>query len=132
MLPSMPRNTKPKMFVENLLEHSPVPLGLREVLMQAKKVYPRTAFSTVYRIVQTLEKTGFVTRVDFRDRGSKYEWAAREHHHHITCDRCGHVEDIKDTAMGIRVGAVAQKTGYALTAHTIELAGICPDCQTRV
>jgi Fur family ferric uptake transcriptional regulator len=127
----MQRQTKTKQLVHSIISVSHSPLGLDELYDRVRDMYPKTAFSTVYRIVTGLEKKGMIAKVDFRDRGSKYEWAGREHHHHITCDRCGEVEDVKDTLMGLRVKDVAQKTGYALTAHTIELSGLCPNCQPK-
>lgn len=127
----MARNTKTKTLIYRVLSDSSVPVGLMEVFAQVKLMYPATAFSTVYRIVMHLAREGKVTKSDWRDRGSKYEWADREHHHHVLCDGCGDVQDISDEAAGFRPDNIARETGYTVAHHTIEISGMCADCSDK-
>lgn len=120
------------MLTEALLVNSPLPISLAALYAHVQKQLPRTAFSTIFRIVKQLELDGKVTKLDWRERGSVYEWSERPHHHHIVCHDCGAVQDIKDTLLNFNEHSINKKTGYEITHHSIELVGICPPCQQEV
>ena len=105
------------------------PFSLRELHLLVLEPFPRTAFSTVYRVVSRLEAEGKVERVDWRERGSRYEWAELPHHHHIVCSLCGRSVDIDDADLGFSEDGVRAATGFVIVHHSIELEGVCPDCQ---
>jgi Fe2+ or Zn2+ uptake regulation protein len=91
---------------------------------------PRTAYSTVYRVISRLEAEGKVNRIDWRERGSRYEWAELPHHHHIVCGICGLSVDVDDADLGFSEERIRAATGFLVNHHSIELEGICPDCQS--
>src|SRR3954447_25270507 len=123
------RNTRALQLIRDLLRTYARPLSVQELheLVQAR--HPSTAYSTVYRIVGRLEAAGSVRRVDWRERGSRYEWAELPHHHHIVCTLCGRSVDIDDADLGFSEDGVRAATGFVIVHHSIELEGICPDCQ---
>lgn len=123
------RNTRTKEAVLHVLQSFAAPIALGELYQFIKMSLPKTAFSTVYRILQKLEEEGKVIRIDWRERGSRYEWAGLPHHHHLVCEKCGSVVDIDDTVLKFDEAKVSKHTGYKLTRHSIELEGICPKCQ---
>lgn len=127
----MIRTTKTYTFIRSMLSDSRIPVGLSDLYAQVKRRYPQTAFSTVYRIVTNLEQEGKVTKSDWRDRGSKYEWSERKHHHHIICDGCGHMQDITDNSAGFQPEKISKETGFILRSHSIELSGLCPGCRKK-
>ena len=105
------------------------PLSIQEIHDRVRDHLPATAYSTVYRIVARLEADGRVRRIDWRERGSRYEWAELPHHHHIVCSLCGRSVDIDDADLGFSEEKVRRATGFLIDHHSIELEGICPDCQ---
>src|SRR3954447_6113687 len=123
------RNTQASALVADLLRAYARPLSVQELHEQVRERLPRTAYSTVYRVVGRLEADGRVRRVDWRERGSRYEWAELPHHHHIVCSVCGRSVDIDDADLGFDEERVRAATGFLVVHHSIELEGICPDCR---
>src|SRR5437764_9751683 len=123
------RNTQASALVADLLRIDATPLTVQELHDRVRSKLPRTAYSTVYRIVGRLEAAGRVRRVDWRERGSSFEWAELPHHHHIVCSLCGRSVDIDDADLGFSEDGVRTATGFVIVHHSIELEGICPDCQ---
>jgi Fe2+ or Zn2+ uptake regulation protein len=123
------RNTQTKQAVLHVFQSFSAPITLNDLHQFIKMSLPQTAFSTVFRIVQRLEQDGKVIRIDWGERGSRYEWAGLPHHHHLVCEKCGSVVDIDDAILKFDETKVSKHTGYQLTRHSIELEGICPKCQ---
>lgn len=115
----------------DLLKKTALPLTLDHLLQFIQVNYPKTAFSTVYRIIKDLEADKLVLRVDWRERGSRYEWAERRHHHHITCTVCGATQDVDDSVVSFNLEQVTRTTGFTFRDHYLELEGICPMCRKR-
>ena len=125
------RQTATKAAVSQILESFGAPVALSELHQFIKMSLPKTAFSTVYRILRQLETEGKVIRIDWRERGSRFEWADLPHHHHLVCDSCGTITDIDDATLGYDSHAVKTNSGYQVHDHSIELRGLCPDCQAK-
>ena len=122
------RKTKLYRAVCDAMQIRTQPLTLQEILAEAKVTVPNVAFSSVYRTIQRLENDGLVVRIDWRERGSRYEWA-EDPHHHLVCQRCGAIRDLHDNELNFCENQVAELTGYLVKRHSIELEGICPACQ---
>ncbi len=125
------RNTQTKAAVSQILQTFAAPIALNELYQFIKISLPQTAFSTIFRIVQRLEQEGKVIRIDWRERGSRYEWAELPHHHHLVCKSCGSITDLDDTILGFKTTKVSEGTGFMITDHSIELQGICQSCQKK-
>ncbi len=124
--------TKTRELFLQTLARTPSPLSLEEMHQQLARALPGLAFSTIYRLAKNLELAGQITRVDWRERGSRYELASGVHHHHIVCTRCDRSADIEDTALSIDTAAIGRATGFRLGAHYFELEGLCADCQKQL
>lgn len=123
------RKTQASQLVADVLRTYAKPLSIQEVHDRVRDRLPATAYSTVWRILGRLEAEGRVRRVDWRERGSRYEWAELPHHHHIVCSLCGRSVDIDDADLGFSEDRVRAATGFLIDHHSIELEGICPSCQ---
>lgn len=123
------RSTRASRLIVSILEGDPGPVSLRELHERALAELPSTAYSTVYRVVDRLEREGKVNRVDWRERGSRFEWAERPHHHHIVCGDCGHSIDVDDRDLGFSERRILERTGFRVKHHVIELEGTCADCR---
>lgn len=111
-----------------LLQPGP-PRSLTELYSMISDRRPGLAFSTVYRTVRTLEQDRRVVRVDWRERGGKYEWASLPLHHHLTCQQCHSVIDLTDELLLPAISAIETNTGFVVAKQTIALAGLCANCQ---
>ncbi len=125
------RHTPTKEAVTQVLQSFAAPIALNELYEFIKMSLPKTAFSTIFRIVRQLEAEGKVIQIDWRERGSRYEWADLPHHHHIVCRQCGIVTDIDDRTLNFDDTQVAKTTGYQIEHHSIELMGRCQSCQEK-
>lgn len=131
MLPT-PRQTKARLAVERIFQAYPRPLSLEELCNYVKVKLPATAYSTIFRIVKKLEQEKKITPVDWRERGSRYEWIeGGDHHHHIVCQVCGKIADIGDADVNFDERKIQRATGYTMKHHTIELEGVCGGCQRK-
>lgn len=124
------RNTRVRRAVTEILETAPAPLSLRDLHDRVRRELPATAYSTIFRLAERLEREGRIVRVDWRERGSRFEWAGRGHHHHIVCDDCGRSVDLEDRDLGFSERRIQSRTGFRVTHHSIELEGTCADCQS--
>lgn len=123
------RRTKVKEFVVKILKENRSPLSLDEIHRKVKCTYPKTAHSTIYRILTNLEMEKLIIKTDWKDRGGKFEWANRPHHHHLVCESCDSVVDINDAILNFNEKKVSKSTGFIIKNHSIELTGICAPCQ---
>jgi Fur family ferric uptake transcriptional regulator len=125
------RNTKVKQLVAYVFQNTPEPISLRDVFKYVKLSLPKTSYSTVFRIVTRLKEEKQIHAVDWRERGSRYEWSGLPHHHHIVCQLCGRVTDLDDADLKYDEKYIQKKTGYLTKHHSIELEGICAECQKK-
>jgi Fur family ferric uptake transcriptional regulator len=123
------RNTRVSKAATEVLQTAPAPLSLRELHERVCEQFPQTAYSTVFRLAERLEQDGRINRVDWRERGSRFEWADRPHHHHIVCSDCGQTADLDDRDLGFSERRIQSRTGFRVKHHSIELEGTCSDCQ---
>lgn len=105
------------------------PCDLQELHEHIRYHNASMAFSTIFRIVRKLEQDKKVVRVDWRERGSKYELADLPHHHHLICTKCGKVVDIDDSHFFFNPTKLEQETGFIVEHHHVEIEGICSLCQ---
>jgi len=123
------RETKTKKLITHIFQTMQKPVSLREIFHYVQISLPKTSYSTVFRNVNRLAKNGKIIHIDWRERGSRYEWADMPHHHHIVCQICGAFTDLKESDVNFNEKKLSTITGYIIKHHTIELEGICPKCQ---
>ncbi|USN96665.1 MAG: transcriptional repressor [Candidatus Nomurabacteria bacterium] len=117
--------TKPRRAVFQFL------LGKEPVTMSdiTKVLMPTVDRASVYRTVALFQELGIIQR---HNVGWKYTIELSdtfsEHHHHITCIRCGKVTSINEKALERSVEDLARQYGYRATGHQIELQGYCAAC----
>jgi len=89
--------------------------------------------ATVYRVLTQFEAAGLVSRHHFADGMAVFELNAGEHHDHILCLDCGHVEEFVDGGIEERQTAVAEKYGFEISDHALVIYGHCRkvDCPHR-
>ncbi|MBX9704903.1 MAG: transcriptional repressor, partial [Gammaproteobacteria bacterium] len=52
-----------------------------------------------------------------------------QHHDHLVCVKCGKVEEFIDDVIEQRQEQIAEKFGFQITDHNLNLYGICAECQ---
>ncbi|MBX6764259.1 MAG: transcriptional repressor [Rubrobacteraceae bacterium] len=84
-------------------------------------------FSTVWRAMRRLEEEGVLRRVEFGDGKARYE-AARGHHEHVRCERCGTISAVEGCIVGGCEKRVEEATGFRVFGHELLFTGLCPRC----
>ncbi len=101
-----------------------------EVLHKLKIKIKRCGVPGIYRNLESLVECGILARIHKFDRKRHYGLCSalhNEHHHHITCVKCGRVDKIKDCALK----DIKKINGYKVVSHFFQINGICPECSQR-
>ncbi len=85
--------------------------------------------ATIYRVLTQFEQAGILTRHHFGEGHSIFELDSGEHHDHLVCAKCGHVEEFVDALIEERQKEIAQKAHYQMLDHSLHIYGLCPTCQ---
>ncbi|MFD4830687.1 Fur family transcriptional regulator [Streptomyces uncialis] len=90
----------------------------------------RIGLTTVYRALRTLESVGGVDVV--RDDSGERLYRPRRgdgHQHYLICRACGHSRPVDSAVVEKWADRITTDTGFAAVEHTLELSGVCADCQ---
>ena len=82
------------------------------------------SIATVYRTVRLFEEAGILERHDFGDGRARYEAAAEGHHDHLIDVETGKVIEFIDADIEMLQRRIAEKLGFRLVDHRMELYGV--------
>ena len=99
---------------------------VEEIHRRAVEIDPKISIATVYRTMRLFEDAGVVERHDFQDGRSRYEEATESHHDHLIDLKSGEVIEFVNEEIEKLQAKIAEKLGYKLVAHRLELYGV-PD-----
>lgn len=91
---------------------------------RASEIDPRISIATVYRTVRLFEEAGILDRHDFGDGRARYEAAPEAHHDHLIDVETGNVVEFVDPELEALQKQIAEKLGYRLVDHRMELYGV--------
>ena len=91
---------------------------------RASAVDPKISIATVYRTVRLFEEAGILDRHDFGDGRARYEAAPEAHHDHLIDVETGRVVEFVDPELEALQKQIAEKLGYRLVDHRMELYGV--------
>ncbi|MXO85673.1 transcriptional repressor [Altererythrobacter aurantiacus] len=94
---------------------------------RAAAIDPKISIATVYRTVRLFEEAGILDRHDFGDGRSRYEAAPEAHHDHLIDVETGNVIEFVDPELESLQKQIAEKLGYRLVDHRMELYGVRQD-----
>jgi Fur family ferric uptake transcriptional regulator len=94
---------------------------------RASQVDSGISIATVYRTVRLFEEAGILDRHDFGDGRSRYEAAPEAHHDHLIDVETGRVIEFVDPELEALQRVIAERLGYRLVDHRMELYGVAID-----
>ena len=101
-----------------------------ELLHQrAAAIDPGIPIATVYRTVRLFEDAGILERHDFGDGRARYEAAPETHHDHLINVETGEVIEFVDRELEELQRKIAEKLGFRLVDHRLELYGVSANRQ---
>ena len=95
-----------------------------ELYNRVSKIDSKISIATVYRTVKLLEEEGIVAKHDFKGKKARYEELSESHHDHLIDVKTGEIVEFVDEEIEILQKKVAEKLGYNLIDHKLELYGI--------
>ncbi len=89
--------------------------------------------ATVYRVLTQFEQAGILTRSHFEVGRAVYELRDDQHHDHLVCLDCGHVEEFFNPEIEKQQHSVARAKGFEIADHALTLYAHCvkPRCPHR-
>ncbi|WP_333832044.1 Fur family transcriptional regulator [Rubrimonas sp.] len=117
------RMTGQRRTVAQVLEESDDHPDVEELHRRAAARDAAISIATVYRTVKLFEEHGILERRDFRDGRARYEDADRDHHDHLIDVVSGDVIEFVDREIEALQRRVAERLGYELVGHRLELYG---------
>ena len=95
-----------------------------ELYKRVSKIDSKISIATVYRTVKLLEESGILTKHDFKGGKARYEQINESHHDHLIDIKTGEIIEFVDEEIEILQKKVADKYGYNLVDHKLELYGV--------
>ena len=93
-----------------------------ELYSRVSKIDPKISIATVYRTVKLFEEAGILVKHDFKAGKARYE--INDDHNHLIDIKTGEIIEFVDLEIEKLQKKVAEKYGYTLVDHKLELYGV--------
>jgi Fur family ferric uptake transcriptional regulator len=118
------RITEQRRVIARVLSESEDHPDVEQLHQRASAIDSGISIATVYRTVRLFEEAGILDRHDFGDGRSRYEAAPEAHHDHLIDVETGKVVEFVDPELEALQRQIAEKLGYRLVDHRMELYGV--------
>jgi Fur family ferric uptake transcriptional regulator len=118
------RITEQRRIIARVLSESEDHPDVEQLHKRASAVDPKISIATVYRTVRLFEDAGILDRHDFGDGRARYEATPEAHHDHLIDVETGKVVEFVDPELEALQRQIAEKLGYRLVDHRMELYGV--------
>ncbi|MGC1498185.1 MAG: Fur family transcriptional regulator [Sulfitobacter sp.] len=118
------RMTGQRRIIAQVIEDADDHPDVEELFKRASGLDAAISIATVYRTVKLFEEAGILDKLEFGDGRARYEDAEREHHDHLIDMNSGEVIEFVDAEIEALQERIAQKLGYELRGHRLELYGV--------
>ena len=118
------RMTGQRKIIAQVLENAADHPDVEELYKRTSKIDPTISIATVYRTVKLFDEAGILDKLEFGDGRARYEDAEREHHDHLIDVNSGRVIEFVDSDIEKLQEKIANKLGYKLMGHKLELYGV--------
>ena len=100
-----------------------------ELYNRVSKIDPKISIATVYRTVKLFEEAGILIKHDFKAGKARYE--INDDHNHLIDIKTGEIIEFVDEEIEKLQKKVAEKYGYKLVDHKLELYGVKTDSKNE-
>lgn len=118
------RMTGQRRVIAAVLQESTDHPDVEELYTRASARDEGISLATVYRTVKLFEEAGILEKHEFGDGRARYEDAERDHHDHLIDINSGEVIEFVDPEIEALQEKIAEKLGYRLKGHRLELYGV--------
>ena len=95
-----------------------------ELYNRVSKIDSKISIATVYRTVKLFEEIGILAKHEFKGGKARYEQLSESHHDHLIDIKSGEIIEFVDQEIEKLQKKVAEKYGYDLVDHKLELYGV--------
>jgi len=117
------RLTDQRKLVAKVMSGSDDHPDVDELHKRVTKLDSKISIATVYRTVKLFEEAGIFAKHDFKGTKARYEQATQEHHDHLIDINTGEITEFVNEDIEKLQKKVAEKLGYKLVDHRLELYG---------
>ncbi len=125
------RITEQRRVIARVLSESSDHPDVERLHERSVLIDPGISIATVYRTVRLFEEAGILDRHDFGDGRSRYEASPEAHHDHMIDVETGRVIEFVDPELEALQRQIAERLGFRLVDHRMELYGVRLDRETR-
>ncbi|KHK92963.1 Fur family transcriptional regulator [Novosphingobium malaysiense] len=118
------RITEQRRVIAKVLSDSTDHPDVEKLHERATAIDPGISIATVYRTVRLFEEAGILDRHDFGDGRARYEAAPEAHHDHMIDVETGSVIEFVDPELEALQRQIAERLGFRLVDHRMELFGV--------
>ena len=117
------RLTDQRKIIAQVMSESTDHPDVDELHKRVSKADSKISLATVYRTVKLFEEAGIVAKHDFKGNKARYEKAPEAHHDHLIDINTGEITEFVNDDIEKLQQKVAEKLGYKLVDHRLELYG---------
>ena len=116
--------TEQRKIIAKVMSESEDHPDVDELYKRVSKIDAKISIATVYRTVKLFEESGILTKHDFKGGKARYEELNESHHDHLIDVKTGEIIEFVDDEIEKLQKKVAEKYGYDLVDHKLELYGV--------
>ena len=116
--------TEQRKIIAKVMSESNDHPNVDELYNRVSKVDSKISIATVYRTVKLFEETGILAKHEFKGDKARYEELNEGHHDHLIDIKSGEIIEFVDEEIEKLQKKVAEKYGYDLVDHKLELYGV--------
>ena len=117
------RLTDQRKLIAKVMSESDDHPNVDELHKRVSKFDNKISIATIYRTVKLFEEASIIEKHDFKGNKSRYEEAPKEHHDHLIDINTGEIIEFVDNDIEKLQKKAAEKLGYKLVDHRLELYG---------
>jgi len=125
------RLTPQRLMILAAMEGSDEHISAEEIYAQVTARFPDVNISTVYRTLELLKKLGMVYEIDLGEGRIRYHAEESGHHHHLVCQECGKVTDIKETSLSALRDVLLRDHDFRAELKHVGIFGVCSACRKK-
>ncbi len=116
--------TDQRRIIAKVMSESSDHPNVDELYKRVNLIDKKISIATVYRTVKLFEESGILTKHDFKGGKARYEELSEQHHDHLIDIKSGEIIEFVDEEIEELQKKVAEKYGYNLVDHKLELYGV--------
>lgn len=124
---NLPVTIQRRVVLDTLLDRDDHPT-VDQLFADVKQRMPGVSRTTIYRALETLVDLGLARRTNHFEAAARFD-GNTDHHHHLICRRCNHVEDIDHPSLKKFAPPSLGNIVFQVLDYSIHLEGLCGECQ---